>query len=223
MKVIILGSTGMVGKGVLLECLEESGIKKILVINRHSCQISHPKLTEIIHEDFFDFSDLKEQLRDLDACYFCLGVSSAGLNEKKYSRITYDLTLGFARLMLELNPDSVFCYVSGAGTDSSEKGRTMWARIKGKTENALLALPFRESYMFRPGFIQPLKGVKSRTKLYRIFYAVFKPFYLILKIFNAIVTDSVSLGRAMISVSMNGYDKRIIQTKDINLLVKRKG
>ena len=178
MKVLILGSTGMVGKGVLLECLEDSDIKNILVLNRQSCNISHNKLKEIIHENFFDFSTIKEQLKGFNACFFCLGVSAAGLDEKKYSKITYDLTLGFAQIMLELNPNSIFCYVSGAGTDSSEKGRIMWARIKGKTENALLALPFKESYMFRPGYIQPLKGVKSKTGAYNVFYSIFKPFYI---------------------------------------------
>lgn len=215
MKVIILGSTGMVGKGVLLECLEDSNIKNILVLNRQSCNINHDKLKEIIHEDFFDFSALKDQLKGFDACFFCLGVSAAGLDEKKYSKITYDLTLGFAQIMLEQSPNSVFCYISGAGTDSSEKGRIMWARVKGKTENALLALPFKESYMFRPGYIQPLKGVKSKTRAYNVFYSIFKPFYLILKSFKGLVTDSVTLGRVMIYVAMNGYDKRIIGSKDI--------
>ena len=221
MKVIILGSTGMIGKGVLLECLEYSNIKNILVLNRQSCNISHNKLKEIIHENFFDFSTIKEQLKGFNACFFCLGVSAAGLDEKKYSKITYDLTLGFAQIMLELNPNSIFCYVSGAGTDSSEKGRIMWARIKGKTENALLALPFKESYMFRPGYIQPLKGVKSKTGAYNVFYSIFKPFYLILKSCKALVTDSVTLGRAMIHVAMNGYDKRIIRSKDIYVLSQK--
>lgn len=221
MKVLILGSTGMVGKGVLLECLEDSNIKNILVLNRQSCNISHNKLKEIIHENFFDFSTIKEQLKGFNACFFCLGVSAAGLDEKKYSKITYDLTLGFAQIMLELNPNSIFCYVSGAGTDSSEKGRIMWARIKGKTENALLALPFKESYMFRPGYIQPLKGVKSKTGAYNVFYSIFKPFYLILKLFNGLVTDSVSLGKAMIYVAINGYDKRIIKSKDIYVLSQK--
>jgi nucleoside-diphosphate-sugar epimerase len=221
MNVIILGSTGMVGKGVLLECLEDSDIKNILVLSRQTCNINHDKLREIIHEDFFDFSEIKEQLKGFDACFFCLGVSAAGLDEKKYSKITYDLTLGFAQIMLEQNPNSVFCYISGAGTDSSEKGKIMWARVKGKTENALLALPFKESYMFRPGYIQPLKGVKSKTRAYNVFYSIFKPFYFILKSFKGLATDSVTLGKVMIYVAMNGYDKRIISSKDIYMLSQK--
>lgn len=221
MNVIILGSTGMVGKGVLLECLEDSDIKNILVLSRQTCNINHDKLREIIHENFFDFSEIKEQLKGFDACFFCLGVSAAGLDEKKYSKITYDLTLGFAQIMLEQNPNSVFCYISGAGTDSSEKGKIMWARVKGKTENALLALPFKESYMFRPGYIQPLKGVKSKTRAYNVFYSIFKPFYFILKSFKGLATDSVTLGKVMIYVAMNGYDKRIISSKDIYMLSQK--
>jgi nucleoside-diphosphate-sugar epimerase len=218
MKVIIFGSTGMIGKGILLECLEDPNIKTVLVINRQACGIKHSKLIEIVHENFFDFSDIKDQFKGFDACFFCLGVSSAGLDEAKYSKITYDLTTGVAKILVELNPGSVFCYISGAGTDSSEKGRIMWARIKGKTENALLALPFKESYMFRPGYIQPLKGIRSKTRFYNIFYMILKPFYHVLKLFPGLVTDTVSFSRAMINAAMNGYDKRIIRSKDIYIL-----
>jgi nucleoside-diphosphate-sugar epimerase len=218
MKVIIFGSTGMIGKGILLECLEDPNIKTVLVINRQACGIKHSKLIEIVHENFFDFSDIKDQFKGFDACFFCLGVSSAGLDEAKYSKITYDLTMGVAKILVELNPGSVFCYISGAGTDSSEKGRIMWARIKGKTENALLALPFKESYMFRPGYIQPLKGIRSKTRFYNIFYMILKPFYHVLKLFPGLVTDTVSFSRAMINAAMNGYDKRIIRSKDIYIL-----
>jgi nucleoside-diphosphate-sugar epimerase len=218
MKVIIFGSTGMIGKGILLECLEDPNIKTVLVINRQACGIKHSKLIEIVHENFFDFSDIKDQFKGFDACFFCLGVSSAGLDEAKYSKITYDLTMGVAKILVELNPGSVFCYISGAGTDSSEKGRIMWARIKGKTENALLALPFKESYMFRPGYIQPLKGIRSKTRFYNIFYMILKPFYHVLKLFPGLVTDTVSFSRAMINAAMNGYDKRIISSKDIYIL-----
>jgi nucleoside-diphosphate-sugar epimerase len=218
MKVIIFGSTGMIGKGILLECLEDPNIKTVLVINRQACGIKHSKLIEIVHENFFDFSDIKDQFKGFDACFFCLGVSSAGLDEAKYSKITYDLTMGVAKILVELNPGSVFCYISGAGTDSSEKGRIMWARIKGKTENALLALPFKESYMFRPGYIQPLKGIRSKTRFYNIFYMILKPFYHVLMLFPGLVTDTVSFSRAMINAAMNGYDKRIIRSKDIYIL-----
>ena len=220
MKVLILGSTGMIGKGVLLECLEADAVKSILVINRHTCDITHPKLKEIIHDDFFNLSDLKDQITGFDACFFCLGVSSVGLDETKYSKITYILTLNFARLMAVLNPDSVFCYVSGAGTDSSEKGRSMWARVKGKTENELFALPFKASYMFRPGYIQPMKGIKSRTKLYALFYLFLSPVYYLLRPFHGMVTDTVSVGRAMINIARKGYDKRIITNQDIYILAQ---
>jgi hypothetical protein len=220
MKAIILGSTGMIGKGVLLECLEDSAVTNILVINRHSCGITNAKLKEIIHDDFFNFSGLKEQISGYDTCFFCLGISSVGLDEKKYTRITYDLTLGFAHLMVDLNPHAVFCYVSGVGTDSSEKGRIMWARVKGKTENELLALPFKASYMFRPGYIQPMKGIKSRTKLYALFYLFLTPVYYLLRPFHSTVTDTVSVGRAMINIALMGYDKRIITSKDMYILAQ---
>ena len=158
-KAIITGSTGMVGKGVLLECLESPHVESVLVINRHSVDLKHEKLKEIIHTDFQDLSAIEEQLTGYNTCYFCLGVSAAGMSEKDYSRITYDLTLNFAQTLLKLNPELTFCYISGAGTDSSEKGRMMWARVKGKTENALLALPFKAAYMLRPAFIQPMKDI----------------------------------------------------------------
>jgi uncharacterized protein YbjT (DUF2867 family) len=221
MKVIILGSTGMVGKGVLLECINNPDIAKVLVINRQSCNIADNKLSEIIHNDFFNFSSIKEQLKGYDVCFFCLGISSAGLSEEKYTRITYDLTMVFAHIMVELNPESIFCYVSGVGTDSSEKGRTMWARVKGKTENALLALPFKASYMFRPGYIQPGKGIRSKTALYRIFYLVLTPVYFLLKPFKGLVTNTRSLGIAMINVAKYGYDEKILHVKDINQLAEK--
>jgi uncharacterized protein YbjT (DUF2867 family) len=220
MKVIILGSTGMVGKGVLLECLDDSDIEQVLVVNRQTCNIQHIKLNEVIHKDFFSLSTIKSKLKGFDACYFCLGVSSAGMTEEKYNKITYELTLNFARIFIELNPDSVFCYVSGVGTDSSEKGRTMWARIKGKTENALLAMPFKAAYMFRPGYIQPGKGIRSKTPLYRIFYILLTPFYYLFKPFKSLVTNTKSLGKAMINVTKKGSDKNILGVRDINILAK---
>lgn len=218
MKAIVLGSTGMVGKAVLLECLEDSRITRVLAINRRSLNMAHGKLVEVIHDDFFDFSDLNNQLAEYDACFFCLGTSSVGLSEEKYSRITYDLTLSFARTFSAANPAAVFCYVSGTGTDSSERGKMMWARVKGKTENDLLKLSFRDAYMFRPGYIQPLKGVRARSPVVNILYFIFTPLYHILKAFGSAVTDSVSLGKAMIRVAVSGYDKKIIEPKDINIL-----
>lgn len=216
LNVIITGSTGMVGKGVLLECIDSPDVESILVINRSPVDIRHPKVKEIIHKDFFDWSAIRAQLSGYNCCFFCLGVSAAGMKEADYRRLTYDLTLGFAKVVLFLNPDMTFCYVSGAGTDSSEKGRMMWARIKGKTENDLLSLGFKAAYMFRPGYIHPMRGIKSRTPLYNAFYRVLKPLYPLLKRMPKYVTDNVTIGRAMIAVAKNGYSKGVLESLDIN-------
>lgn len=220
MKAIVLGSTGMVGKAVLLECLEDNRIKKVLAINRRSLNMTHEKLVELIYDDFYDVSPLKDQLAEYDACFFCLGTSSVGLSEEKYRKITYDLTLSFARTFASANPAAVFCYVSGTGTDSSEHGKLMWARVKGKTENDLLKLPFRDAYMFRPGYIHPLKGVRARSTIVNVLYFVLTPLYYILKAAGSPVTDSVSLGKAMIRGAMSGYSNKIVGTKDINILAR---
>ena len=216
MNVLITGSTGMVGKGVLLECFDHPQVERVTVINRHSLQMTHPKLKEILHQDFFQWHAIKEQLSGFDACFFCLGVSSAGMKEPEYARMTYDLTLQFARTLLPLNPGMTFCYVSGAGTDSSEKGRTMWARVKGKTENALLALGFKAAYMFRPGFIKPMRGITSRTPLYNTLYVFIKPVVGLIMRFPKIATDSNTLGQAMIRVGLEGYASPILESEDIN-------
>ena len=216
LNVIITGSTGMVGKGVLLECIDSPDVERILIINRSPVGISHPKLREIIHKDFFDWANIRSQLGGYNACYFCLGVSSVGMKETDYRRMTYDLTLGFAREILPLNPDMTFCYVSGAGTDSSEKGRSMWARVKGKTENDLLALGFNAAYMFRPGFIQPMKGIKSKTPLYQGIYNVISPLYGLLRRMPRYVTTTVIIGKAMIGVSLHGFKNRVLESLDIN-------
>ena len=170
MKVIITGTTGMVGKGVLLECLEHPAITGVLLVNRRPVGVQHPKLKEVIHKDFYDLSPVKAQLQGYDACFFCLGVSVVGLTEEQYTKTTYDLTLHFAETVI--NPRMTFIYVSGTGTDSSEQGRTMWARIKGRTENALLKMPFKAAYMFRPGIILPMKGVRSATSWYNAITAI---------------------------------------------------
>lgn len=215
---IITGSTGMVGQGVLLECLEHPEVEKVLVINRQTLGLQHEKLREIIHQDFSDLSAIRSELIGYNTCFFCLGVSSAGLPETQYEQTTYHLTLNFAKAMLELNPDMAFSYVSGAGTDSSEKGRMMWARVKGKTENGLLKLGFKNAYMFRPGFIQPQKGIRSRTSLYNIFYTLAKPFYPLLQKIPKYVTSTEKLGKAMIYVASKGYNKQILESVDINCL-----
>ena len=206
----------MVGKGVLLECIDSPDVSEILLINRNSVNLIHPKVKEIIHKDFFEWSSIKDQLIGYDACFFCLGVSSAGMNEPNYRKMTYDLTLGFAKEMHKVNPGITFCYVSGAGTDSSEKGKSMWARVKGKTENDLLTLGFKSAYMFRPGFIRPMRGIKSRTPLYNTLYIFIKPFVGLILRNPKIATDSITLGKAMINVGLHGYSKKILESLDIN-------
>ena len=208
----------MIGQGVLRECLLDPDVESVLGIGRSATGQQHGKLRELVHEDFFDFSAIEPELTGLDACFFCLGVSSAGMPEEHYRRVTYDITLAAAQTLVRLNPGMTFIYVSGAGTDSTERGRTMWARVKGETENALLRLPFKAAYMFRPGFIQPLHGIKSKTKLYRIFYAVTAPIFPLLKRFPKYVTTTEQLGRAMLEVARHGYPKPILESADINRL-----
>jgi uncharacterized protein YbjT (DUF2867 family) len=207
----------MVGAGALLECLNSPDITSVLVIGRRSCGVVHPKLAETIHADLFDVEAFRGTLTDRDACFFCLGVSAVGLDEATYTHLTYDLTLVVAQALAAVAPHSVFVYVSGQGTDSSERGRSMWARVKGKTENALLALGFRAAYMFRPGFIQPMRGVRSRTWWYQVIYSVIGPLAPLVRSFapNS-MTTTVNLGRAMIVVAARGYDKRILGTAEIN-------
>ena len=208
----------MVGAGVLQECLEDARVTAVLAISRAPSGVSHAKLRERLHHDFFDFSALRAELTGVDACFFCLGVSSAGLDEARYRRLTYDLTMAAATLLAELNPGMTFCYVSGEGTDSTEQGRVMWARVKGRTENHLLRLRL-SAYMFRPGFIRPLAGVSSKTAVYRLAYAVIGPLYPILKrIAPRHVTTSENLARAMIAVAAGGSPKRILENQDINAL-----
>lgn len=166
-RTIITGATGMVGEGVLHECLQHPGIEKILLLQRKSSGIVHPKLKELIHPDFFDLSEIAGQLTGYNSCFFCLGVSSVGMDKDDYYRLTYTLTLNVAETLVSRNPDMTFCYVSGMGTDSTEKGRSNWARVKGKTENALFALPFRKAFAFRPGFIRPIKGLKHTHSFYK--------------------------------------------------------
>lgn len=219
MKVIITGTSGMVGKGVLLECLDSEFIEHILIINRRSIGLDHPKLKELLVSDFFNLDDIKPEFGGFDACFFCLGTSSIGKSEKEYAKITYDLTINFAETFLRQNKDSNFCYVSGAGTDSTEKGRFMWARVKGRTENKLLSMSFKSAFMFRPGYIQPLRGIKSSTNWYSIiFYAVFSPVYLVLKHFPSTATNTVNMGKAMIRVMLGAPDINILENKQINLL-----
>jgi uncharacterized protein YbjT (DUF2867 family) len=216
-KAIVFGATGMVGEGVLHECLNHDNVESALVVSRKPCNVNHPKLKEIVHSDFFNYSAIEEQLRGYNACYFCLGVSSVGKNEKDYTRITYDLTMSAARTLSRLNTGMTFCYVSGAGTDSTEKGRVMWARVKGKTENDLTKLPFKAAYAFRPGFIKPTQGLKNAFKLSTavgLIYPVLKT------LFPKYVCTLRDLGLAMIQVTLTGYPQRTIENKDIAQLAK---
>ena len=217
MKAVIFGTSGMVGQGVLRECLLEAEITQVLSVVRSATGQSHAKLREVVHADFLDFSRIEGELTGYDACFFCLGVSSAGMTEEQYTRITYGITMAAATTLAKLNPEMTFEYISGTGTDSTEKGRSMWARVKGRTENALLALPFKAAYMFRPGFIQPLHGIKSKTRAYQIFYAVTTPLLPVLKaVFPQYVTTTERLGRAMIAVAKRGYPKKVLEMRDIN-------
>jgi len=221
LKVILFGSTGMIGQGVLSECLNDDHVGAVLVINRQASGVTHPKLREIIHTNIFELAAVTKELSGYNACLFCLGISSAGMKEEEYYTTTYELTIHVATVLLNLNKDMTFCYISGAGTDSTEKGSIMWARVKGKTENDLLKMPFKGVYMFRPGFIQPMHGEKSKTRLYNLLMPFFKPFYFILKSFDSIVTNTETLGKAMIRVASGGYEKKILESRDINAIGKQ--
>jgi uncharacterized protein YbjT (DUF2867 family) len=218
MRVILFGATGMVGQGVLRECLVDPEVEQVLAIGRTGTGQQHQKLREIVHRDLLDLSPIESELAGYDACFFCLGVSSAGMAEEEYQRITYDLTLAVAQALLPGNPDLTFIYVSGQGTDSSERGRVRWARVKGRTENALLAMAF-QAYMFRPGYIQPRYGVSTKNRLYRLVYQIGSQLYPILKrAFPGSVTTTDQIGRAMIRVAAAGAPKRVLETADINAI-----
>jgi len=215
-KVMILGATGMVGQGVLRECLLDPGVKSVLVIGRNATGRQHEKLREIVHPDLSNLSAMDGRLSGYDACFFCLGVSAVGMREEAYRRLTYDLTISAAGTLAKLNPTMTFIYVSGAGTDSTERGRMMWARVKGKTENTLLQMPFKAVYMFRPGYIQPLHGVRTKTKWYGAFYAMMAPLYPVWKLlFPKYVTTSECIGRAMLNVARRGAPKSVLENQDI--------
>lgn len=214
-KVIITGSTGMVGKGVLLECLEDSRIKEVTIINRSTLHIKNKKLKEVILKDFKDLPDLAPDFSSYDACFYCMGISSAGMSEEKFSAITYDITKIFVDYCHSQNPDMVFNYVSGEGTDSSEKGKLMWARVKGKTENMMLSKGFKDAYAFRPMIILPEKGVKSGTKLYQFFYVIARPFFPLLRKMKNVTTSS-KLGQAMINTLFFPQEQKHLENLGIN-------
>ena len=221
MKVVLFGATGMVGAGVLRECLMDDRVNEVLAVLRSPSGVSHAKLHELIRSDFFDYHDARDAFQGADACFFCLGVTAVGKTEAEYHRLTFDLTVSAAKALAEVNPGMTFCYVSGQGTDSSERGRAMWARVKGKTENELLRLPL-QAYMFRPGYIQPLGGIRSKTRVYRVFYQIMAPLYPVLRRLTPnLGTTNEAVGRAMIELASRGYSSRIIEVRDINRLAAR--
>jgi hypothetical protein len=215
-RAIITGVTGMVGEGVLHECLNHPAVEHILVVNRKPCGVSHPKLKEIIHTNFFDITPIENELKGYNACFFCLGVSSVGMKEEKYTELTYTLTMHVARVMVKQSPEMTFCYVSGKSTDSTEKGRQMWARVKGKTENDLMKLPFKKVYCFRPGFMKPTPGMKNTNKFYKYINWAYP-------LFRALggATTLKELGISMINSVLKEYEKSVIEVKDIIELAKR--
>ena len=216
MNVLILGATGMVGQGVLRECLLDDGVERVVTLGRTPTGQAHPKLREIVHDDLLHLASVEDRLRDIDACFYCLGASAAGLSEAEYSRINYEITLAVAETLVRLDPDMTFVYVSGTGTDSTERGRVMWARVKGRTENALLRLPFRAAYMLRPGVIIPMHGARSKTRLYRVFYTVLGPLLPAVKaLFPRSVITTEHLGRVMLRLARSGYTKPVLEMADL--------
>lgn len=213
---ILTGATGMVGEGVLHVCLESEKVGQVLVVGRKTCGKTHPKLKEILIPDFFNLSSLANQLREYHACLFCLGVSSVGLKEEEYYKLTYTLTLRFAQACHDQNPEMTFCYISGAGTDSTEKGRSMWARVKGKTENDLTRL-FNHAYNFRPGALEPIEGMKNTLKMYKYLGWLIPLFRLVAP---RAICKLEDLGKALINAALRGYNKQIIEVRDIMVLAK---
>jgi len=220
--VLLFGATGMIGQAVLRECLRDAGVARVVSVGRRSTGVTDPKLVDIVAPDIAQLAAHEQELRDVDACLFCLGVTSVGLSEAEYSRLTYDLTLAAARALVRINVHMTFIYVSGAGTDSTERGRVMWARVKGRTENALLALGFHAAYMFRPGAVIPLHGIRSRTGWYNAVYAVIRPIAApLVRLSPAHVTTSDRLARAMLVVARDGYQSPIVESSDINRIGAR--
>jgi uncharacterized protein YbjT (DUF2867 family) len=219
MNVLILGATGMVGQGVMRECLLDGGVARVVTLGRRATGTAHPKCRELVHADLFHLAPIEQELAGLDACFYCLGATAAGKSEAEYARINHDMTLAVAETLARVDPDMTFIYVSGMGTDSTERGRAMWARVKGRTENALLRLPFRAAYMLRPGIILPMHGIKSRTTLYRLFYSLMTPLYPALRaLFPRAITTTEQLGQVMLRLARSGYSKPVLESADIALL-----
>ncbi len=215
LKVIITGATGMVGEGILQECLQNPTVDEILIVNRKEYSIQHPKLNQKLVDDLNQINEFDNELLKYNACFFCAGVSSIGMNEDEYTKLTYDLTLNFAKILAEINPEITFCYVSGKGTDSSESGNVMWARVKGKTENHLLKLPFKSVYNFRPGFMKPSPGAKNVKGIFKLINFI----YPILRFFSKTYFLTLEeVGKSMTIVAINGYNKHVLEVQDISFL-----
>jgi len=220
-KVILFGATGMIGQGVPRECLLASDVDRVVTVGRSPTGVSNPKLREIVHKDLWNFRPIEAQLVGLDACFFCLGITSAGMSEADYTRVTYEITMAAANVLLRLNPAMIFVFVSGAGTDSTEHGRLMWARVKGRTENALLRMPFKAAYMFRPGVVQPMHGVQSRTAAYRILYSITAPLIpLLRRLFPNQILTTEEMGQAMLNAVRRGTSTRVLESRDIRQLAQ---
>ena len=216
MNVLILGATGMVGQGVMRECLLDGGVARVVTLGRRATGAANSKVRELVHADLFHLAPIEQELARLDACFYCLGATAAGKSEAEYAWINYDMTLAVAETLARVDPDMTFIYVSGMGTDSTERGRTMWARVKGRTENALLRLPFKAAYMLRPGIILPMHGIKSRTTLYRVFYSLMTPLYPALRaLFPRAITTTEQLGQVMLRLARSGYSKPVLESADI--------
>ena len=220
LNVVLFGATGMIGQGVLRECLLDADVERVLTIGRTATGVQHAKLQEIAQPDMWNYAAIEGRLRGFDACFFCLGVTSAGMSEADYTRVTCGITIAAAETLCQLNPAMTFVFVSGAGADSSEQGRLMWARVKGKTENAIIRLPFKASYVFRPGIVQPMHGERSRTAAYRVLYTITKPLVpLIRRLWPNQILTTEQFGRAMLFVVRHGAPKRVLESADINALV----
>jgi uncharacterized protein YbjT (DUF2867 family) len=222
MNILLFGATGMVGQGALRECLLADDVSLVQTVGRTATGQQHPKLRELVQRDLFDFSSIEAELTHFDACFFCIGVTSSGMDEAQYTRLTHDLTLAAAQALARLNPQMTFVYVSGAGADSSETGKTMWARVRGRTENALQRLPFKAVYVFRPGIIQPLHGIRSKTDSYRWFYALSRPLLPLLRLLlpNIVLSTEV-VGRAMLALARHGGPKAVLEAADINAIGRK--
>jgi uncharacterized protein YbjT (DUF2867 family) len=219
MNVLLFGATGMIGRGVLRECLLDPGVERVVTVGRSPTGVTHPKLRDIVYNDLPNFAPIEALLAGFDGCFFCLGITSAGMSEADYARVTYDLTMAAAKVLVRLNPEMTFVFVSGAGADSTEHGRLMWARIKGKTENALLRMPFKAAYMFRPGVVQPMHGVRSRTAAYRVLYSLTAPLIpLLRRMFPNQILTTEEMGRAMLNAVRRGAPTRVLESRDIHQL-----